>query len=89
MLVNKNNKSIAALLGINNFFADTYFIDRLKHLTSSFRISEFVFVKTGGHNVDVDAKAASAAVDFVLVHCETYTCYKIVKKVGRVVNAVC
>ena len=60
---------------------DTSFINRLRHQSLTFRISEYFFLEKKSDLVDVDAGVSRAFVDFVLVHCNTHTCYKIVKNV--------
>ena len=60
---------------------DTSFVDRLMHLNSPFRISEFVFVKKETDVEIVYAGIVESGGDFVLVHCHTLACYRVAKKV--------
>ncbi|XP_062504664.1 glutamate receptor 4-like [Corticium candelabrum] len=62
---------------------DTSFVDRLMHLNSPFRISEFVFVKKETDVEIVYAGIVESGGDFVLVHCHTLACYRVAKKLFR------
>jgi hypothetical protein len=73
------NWTSAAYVGDTS--ADATILDRLLRYSRSFDIYNIVSVSKEVHPSDLLARIEKDNVDFVLVHCRSYWCYEVVKKV--------
>lgn len=73
------NWTSAAYVGDTS--ADATILDRLLRYSRSFDIYNIVSVSKEVHPSDLLARTEKDNVDFVLVHCRSYWCYEVVKKV--------
>ena len=60
---------------------DTVLLDRLLRSSRSFDLRELISVNKEVDPIRLYARIETSEVDFVLVHCQSYRCYGIVKKV--------
>jgi hypothetical protein len=61
---------------------DTVLLDQLLHCNRSFHLSDVVSVNKEINAIRLYATIGQSRVDFVLVHCHSYRCYRIVTKVS-------
>jgi hypothetical protein len=59
---------------------DTKFFDRLLKSNGSFDLQDIVSVNEESDTISLYARIEHSKVDFVLVHCQSYRCYGIIKK---------